>query len=250
MQRKSLLAAAVAVGVIFGAVGVVSPTPATAQTVYCTNCASQWTQLKQQADQALQLVRQAEQLQVQMQSYEQMMKDGLELPSSLFGDVARDLSAINGVMERAQGLAYTASNLDEQFAQRYGSFEGYRQSGVSDAQLQDKYRQWSQESRSSVLTTMQALGAQSRDMSNEAAMLRQLQTRAGNAQGQMQAISVGNELAAESIAQMQRLRQLVMMQTQLQAQAMQLDADRDAIGAARAAEFFRSSGPDYAGNTY
>lgn len=250
MQRKLLLAATVALSAFGGFGSLAAPTAATAQTVYCTNCASQWTQLRQQADQALQLLRQAEQLQVQMQSYEQMMKDGLELPSNLFGDVARDLNSINSLIERGQSLAYTASNLDEQFAQRYGSFEGYRQAGVSDAQLQDKYRQWSEDSRSSVLTTLQALGVQSRDMNSEAALLRQLQARAGNAQGQMQAISVGNELAAENIAQMQRLRQLLMLQVQLQAQAIQTDADRDAVGAARAAEFFRSSGPTYTGSTY
>lgn len=247
MLRKTFLAVALAT-VAVPAIGVVSP--ASAQAVYCSNCATQWTQLAQQADQARQLLNQVQQLSVQMDSYRQMMKDGLELPSAVFGDVARDLASINNVIESAQGLAYTASNLDEQFAQRYGSFEGYRQAGVSDAQLQNKYRQWSEESNSSVLTTMRALGVQSASMNSEAALLRQLQARAGNAQGQMQAVQVGNELAAEGIAQMQRLRQLLMLQTQLQAQAMQVDADRDAVGAARARAFFAGSNPAYTGRTY
>lgn len=251
MQRKFLVTTAAVLVAIVGGSGVAAPTPATAQmAVVCGNCSNMFTQLLQQAAQAEQLVQQIEQLRVQVQSYDQMMKDGRELSSDMFGDVARDLTAINRLVEQGQGLAYTASNLDALFEQRYGSFEGYREAGVSDAQLRDKYSQWSSDSRSSVLTTLRALGVQASDMDSEAALLRQLTRRAGSAEGQMQAIQVGNEMAAESIAQMQRLRQLIMLQTQLQAQAMQLDADRDAVGAARAAEFFRSSGPTYAGNTY
>ncbi|KIC55878.1 hypothetical protein RM53_14245 [Brevundimonas nasdae] len=66
----------------------------------------------------------------------------------------------------------------------------------------------------------------------------------------MQAIQVGNELAAESVAQMQRLRQLLMTQTQLQAQQMQLEADRNAVGDARARQFFSRGESTYSGSTY
>ncbi|WP_052247814.1 MULTISPECIES: P-type conjugative transfer protein TrbJ [Brevundimonas] len=249
MRRNHLLAAVAAVSLTLTGVGS-APSAAVAQAVYCTNCASQVTQLKQQADQALSLLRQAEQLSTQLKQYEQALQDGLALPDQMFGDVARDLASINNLMDQAQGLAYTASNLDQAFADRYGSFESYRQNGVSDEQLQAKYRQWSDESNSSILTAMRALGLQSQGMDSEAAMLRQLQSRAGSARGQMQAIQVGNELAAESVAQMQRLRQLLMTQTQLQAQQMQLEADRNAVGDARARQFFSRGESTYSGSTY
>lgn len=250
MRRKNLLAGIALAGLISAGVSAIAPATATAQTVYCTNCASQLTQLKQQADSALSLVRQAEQLSTQLKQYEQALQDGLALPDQMFGDVARDLASINRLVEQGQGLAYTAANLDQAFAQRYGSFDSYSQSGVSNAQLQDKYRQWSQESNSSVLTALRSLGVQAQGMDAEAAMLRQLQARAGNARGQMQAVQVGNELAAESIAQMQRLRQLIMTQTSLQAQQMQIEADRNAVGDARSRAFFTPPPADYTGNTY
>ena len=250
MRRKAWLATVAVAGMIAAGLTATAPAVATAQTVYCTNCSDRFTQIKQQADQALQLARQAEQLQVQLRSYEQMMQDGLALPDRMFGDVARDIASINNLMEQAQGLAYTATNLDQEFARRYGSFDSYRQGGVSDSQLQDKYRQWSQEANSSVLTAMRSLGVQSQQMNSEAALLRQLQSRAGSARGQMEAIQVGNELAAESIAQTQKLRQLLMAQTQLQAQQMQIEADRNAVGEARARQFFTGAQPTYSGNTY
>lgn len=251
MLRNALLAAS-AVACMTAGVTVAAPTAAAAQTVYCTNCASQWTQLKQQADQALQLARQAEQLKVQLDSYNQMVQDGLALPEHLFGDVARDIAAVNQVFDQARGIAYSASNLDQQFAQRYGSLDSYQQAGVGSAQLQDKYRQWNAESSDAVRQTMRALGVQNQGMATEQELLRRLQSQARSAEGQMQTLAVGNELAAESIAQTQKLRQLTMLQIQLQAQAMQIEADRDAVSAARAREFFGTDGvpPAYSGQTY
>lgn len=249
MLRKVLLLGAAAAVLASGAI---VPTQADAQTVYCTNCSDRLTQLKQQADQALQLARQAEQLQTQLRSYEQQVRDGLSLPQHLFGDVARDIAAVNQVFQQAKGLAYTASNLDEIFAQRYGSFDSYKQAGVGAAQLQDKYRQWNAESSSTVLQTMRALGVQSQGMASEQDLLRQLQSQARSAQGHQQTLAVGNELAAENVAQMQRLRQLLMLQVQLQAQALQIEADREAVSAARNREFFGTTGtpPTYTGETY
>lgn len=250
MLRKVLLAASAVACLASGVAAV--PTTAAAQTVYCTNCSDRFTQLKQQADQALQLARQAEQLQTQIRAYEQQMRDGLALPEHLFGDVARDIAAVNQVFQQAQGLAYTAANLDQEFAQRYGSFDSYNQAGVGAAQLQDKYRQWNAESSDAVLQTMRALGVQSQGMAGEQELLRRLQMQARSAQGHQQTLAVGNELAAENVAQMQRLRQLLMMQVQLQAQAMQIEADRDAVSAARNREFFGTTGapPAYTGETY
>lgn len=250
MLRKFLLAASAVALIATGVTG--APSVATAQTVYCTNCSDRFTQLKQQADQALQLARQAEQLQTQLRQYEQMLQDGLGLPEQLFGDVARDIAAVNQTFEQARGLAYTAANLDQEFARRYGSFDTYNQSGMGAADLQNKYRQWNAESSDAVLQTMRALGIQSQGMASEQELLRRLQSQARSSQGHQQTLQVGNELAAENVAQMQRLRQLLMMQVQLQAQAMQIEADRDAVSAARNREFFGTSPsePTYTGETY
>lgn len=249
MLRNVLMAATAAVCLVVGS-GATTPTAATAQVVYCSNCANQVTQWQQQADQALQLVRQAEQLKVQLDSYNRMIQDGLSLPEHLFGDLVRDITAVNDVFEQAKGLAYTSANLDEQFAARYGSLDSYQQSGMNGAQMQDKYRQWNTEANDSVLQTMRALGIQNRGMASEQDLLRRLQTQARSAQGHQQTLAVANELAAESIAQTQKLRQLTMMSVQLQAQALQLEADRQAAGAARDREFFTPRAPDYTGQTY
>lgn len=247
MLRKSALAAAVAVAALCQ---ISTPNVAQAQTVYCTNCASQWTQVLQQAQQAQQLTNQISQLATQVQQYQQMLKDGLALPDQVFGQAMRDIGQINNLIEQSKGLAYTAANLDEQFKQRYGNLDSYMQSGMSQQQLQQKYRQWSDETNSTAQTAMRALGAHASSMQNDQAFLQRMQSRAGSAQGQMQAISVGNELAIEGLAQMQKLQQLVMMQVQMQAQVMQTEEDRRAVNEASARTFFGSYNPQYTGNTY
>lgn len=249
MLRKALMSATAAVCLVIGS-GAAAPTVAKADIVYCTNCASQVTQIKQQADQALQLLRQAEQLKTQIDTYNRMMQDGLNLPEHLFGDLVRDIQSVNQIFDQAKGLAYTASNLDEAFKSRYGSLESYQQSGMSGAQMQDKYRQWNTEANDSVLQTMRALGAQNRGMATEHDLLRRLQAQARSAEGHQQTLAVANELAAESIAQTQKLRQLTMMSVQLQAQTLQIESDRQAASAARDEEFFGPRAPTYTGQTY
>ena len=81
--------------------------------------------------------------------------------------------------------------------------------------------------------------------------MRQLESMGNTAQGRMQAAQVGNQLAAQAVRQTQKLRQLQMMQIQMQANYYAQQQDRQAMqAAAGAAAFKRASASTTDGKGY
>ena len=72
---------------------------------------------------------------------------------------------------------------------------------------------------------------------NENQVMAQLNAMGNNAQGRMQALQVGAQIANQQVQQMQKLRQLVMSQMNMQANYMAAEAAKDAAKQARAERF-------------
>ena len=93
---------------------------------------------------------------------------------------------------------------------------------------QSKYAEWSKEGTDNALYAYKGLGLQASQLKNEQAMMQQLQAMAGTAEGRMQALQVGNMMAAQNVQQLQELRQLMMMQLQMQADYVAMQQDKEA----------------------
>lgn len=229
-------------------------TPAAAQlgsgVVVCTNCSNIATQALQQAAQVEQLANQIATLQNNIQQYENMLKNSLKLPDSVFGDAMGDIRKIVNTVKKAKGIAYTAANIEDEFKRRYRTLSNMTDGKLTHADLQAAYRAWSDDTNDSVLTTFKALGEEAKNIESEADLMEQLQDRASSAEGQMEALAVGNELAVQSVAQMQKLRNLQMLQIQMMAQDLQGRTDKESAELARAIEFYKPANLDYAGKRY
>ena len=150
----------------------------------------------------------------------------------LWGSAMADLRRVNAVVSGTRSLTYVAGDLDRQFARRYGTYGAYAGRPLDGAAAAAKYQQWSEEANDNVLVALKGASAQAAQLSTEDADLRALESAAGAAEGRMQALQVGNQLTGQSIRQVQKLRQLMMLNTQLQANHMQAAQDRDALQAA------------------
>lgn len=244
MQRKAFLAAIAACAV------AIAPVGASAQSVYCTNCSTIYTQLLQQAAEAETLINSAAQLQQQISQYANMLQNTAKLPATLFGSAMQDIQRLNNIVSQAKGIAYNASNLEDQFKVKFGSLDSYLKSGMTQQSYQSKLQQWSDDTSDNVLTTLKAVKSQSDSFDDEASLMEDLQSQAESADGQMKALSVGNELGVQTVGQLQKLRQLLMAQIAMQAQSIQTDQDKQDAAQARARSIFSSADPAYSGQTY
>jgi type IV secretion system protein TrbJ len=194
-----------------------------ADAVMCVNCGSEVTQLANKLTMLKQLATQAQQLQAQVNQYQDMVLNTKGVSNQLWGNALGDLQKVNSLIQQSRALAYSARNLDGQFAQRY---QGYKHYAAGRVNSTDKYNQWSQEASDNALYALKAAGLQNASLQDENALMAQIQSLAGSASGRMQALQIGNMMASQNVQQIQKLRQLVMTQIQMEANFYQMQQDK------------------------
>ncbi len=236
--------------VTFGFSYAVNPASATAP-VYCVNCGSEITQLAGKLTMVKQLATQAQQLQAQLNQYQNMVTNSKGVSQNIWGNTMSDLQKLNTLFQQSKALAGSASNLDGQFASRYGTYSSYLNKSMGIADWRNKYSQWSQQASDNTLYTLKGIGMQNTQMQSEHSVIQQLQAMSGTAEGRMQAMQVANMFASQNLDQMMKLRQLIMMQVQMQANYMAQQQDRQAASDAAVHKFYDSQLlPTKGGKTY
>jgi P-type conjugative transfer protein TrbJ len=209
----------------------------------CPQCATEATQLLNK----LQLVKQVEnsiqQLQAQIGMYQNMVTNSQGVSNPLWSNAIKDLQALNSLIQKSKAIAYSAGNLDSQFASRYSTYPQYLSSQMGTVNWQSKYGQWSQGMQDNALYALKAAGLQSSQLSSEDALIQQLQTMSQSTQGRMQALQVGHMLAEQQIRQVQKLRQLMMLQLQMQANYLAAQQDKDAAVQAFRQQYYQKANP-------
>jgi len=209
--------------------------------VICTNCGTEWTQLMNKAMMAKQLATQAEQLSTQISQYKDMMTNSSGVSTHVWGQAMQDFAKLQNLMSQSRSMAYSAGNLDGQFSSRYGTYDSYLNRNMGAKDWQNKYTQWSQEGSDNARYALKSLGLQASQMQNEQALMQQLQSMAGTVQGRMQALQVANMMAAQNVEQVMKLRQMMMLQLQMQANYLAQQQDRMAAQEAAHQRFMNAS---------
>ena len=224
--RRRSAPLAVAVMAALGA-----PQPAAA--IYCSNCGTEWTQIANNFELVAQLEQQIAMVQQQINQYRLLLTNTNPLNSQVWSNAIGEIRQLTAILGRAKSLSFATGNLAGQFAKKYGDYNAYVAQKIDDPALNAKYQQWSEDMSSAVLTSLEAAGLQQEQIEGaEDAYLRRLESEATTAEGQMQAIQVGNQIAIALARQMQKLRTLIATTMQLQANYMQMRTDREAAQAA------------------
>lgn len=230
LKTKKSLTALMA-GVIMASGLTFTPTQeAQALTYYCANCSTFYQQLGEYAQQVNTALNTADQLRVNIQQYNDMIKQGMQLPDRVFNQITNDLNRVKSVYNEAQSLGRNVSNLDSKFREQYKGYDNYLKShGQSSVAMPDRYKKWASQGFDNARTAMQAAGMNTGTFASEDAMLNQLISRSQTAAGRMQATQVGNEIAAQNVQQLQKLRDLVATQIQLQGNYMAQLQERQSV---------------------
>jgi P-type conjugative transfer protein TrbJ len=233
LQRLLRLGAPVIAGAVTAAAVISGPRPACAQAVYCTNCGQEYTQW-------LNYLKSISQLEKQAALLQNAIKNTTPLQNQRWGAGLADIRAVTALLAQAKSLSYASAGLDTQFAQKFKDYNGYAASKLDNQTMAAKYQQWSEDANSSVKTSLQAASLQNRQIEgDEEALMQWLESQAGGVKGGLDAQQVGNILAAETVRQIQKLRQLVLMNLQLAANYVQNEQDRIAAQKAAWRQFTR-----------
>jgi P-type conjugative transfer protein TrbJ len=204
-------------------------TPASAQVVYCTNCSSELTQLQNYLQLVATLAKQAALLEQAITQTGLMVQNITPLAKPQYGNGQADLQALQNLIAQTNALSYASANLDASVNARFQTYQAYAASPPTGTGFAAKYQQWSQDMEASVLTTLKAAQSQAATINgSEQQTVSQLKAQSSNAQGDLQALQTGNAIGLEAIGQVQKLRQLLLTDLQLKANATGASADKDA----------------------
>ena len=239
--------------------GMIPSAPAHAGVV--TGQATEWTQLlnnselvglvgqsaEQIQNQVQQITQLAEQIQNQIRIYENMLQNTLQLPNHVWGQVESDLAHLQGLVNQGQGIAFSMGNIDDVLKQRFQSFAEFQTGLANGESFSSSYQDWSDTNRDTIAATLRAAGFTAEQFGSEEATMSQLRSMSQSAVGQMQALQVGHQIAAQQVAQSQKLRGLVSQQMTMMATWYQSEQAARDLAQTRREEFFKSTAPSSSG---
>ncbi len=196
---------AIAMASTFFGVGIYTA-PSPAYAIYCANCSTFYQQMFEYAEQVNTALNTAEQLQTQIQQYQNMVTQGTGLPNSMFGSIAADLKSVVNIYKRSQALGRQIEDMDAQFNAAFPGFKSYLQQAANSAEtpMRDRYKEWSEQGRDNVKIAMEAANLNTSTFQSEDALLNRMVASSQSAVGRMQAIQAGNEIASQNVQQLQK----------------------------------------------
>jgi len=202
------------------------------------------TQINNQIQQIAQL---AQQIQNQLKIYTNMLQNTAQLPSHVWGQVETDLKQLQNIVNQGQAMSFSMGNIDDVLKQRFQSYSQFKTSLPNGASFASTYQTWSTTNRDTISGTLQAAGLTSQQFATENSTMTQLKTASESADGQMKALQVGHEIAAQEVAQIQKLRGLIAQQTTMMATWYQSSQASKDLSQARREQFFNATTPATSG---
>lgn len=201
--------------------------------VACVNCATTETQLLAYARQAQQLETELQQYATQLRQYANMVTNTLALPQQLWGNVQGDIMQVRNLSNAASLLSGNAGSI----VTRLQSASGYATEAAGLGNIANQFTTWQQTIGNNISTLGRTLDLQQSQQADNASLLTTLESHSQNAQGQMQAIEAGNELAHANAVQLQQIQATLSATAGMQATGIAVDADRRATADAAMLHF-------------
>jgi P-type conjugative transfer protein TrbJ len=213
---------------------VAASRPADAQwAVACVNCSTMETQLLGYAKQAQQLETQLQQYQTQLRQYANMVTNTVALPREIWGNVQSDIMQVRNLSNAASLLSGNAGPI----VARLQSASGYATQAGSLGNIADQFTTWQQAIGNNINTLGRTLGLQQNQQVDNASLLATLESHSQSAQGQMQAIQAGNEMAHANAVQLHEIQATLSATAEMQATGIAVEADRRAAADAALLHF-------------
>ncbi|MCW0021377.1 P-type conjugative transfer protein TrbJ [Rhizobium sp. BT-226] len=226
-----------------------------------TGAATEWTQMANNAElikllessgvqvenQVKQISQLAEQIQNQLKIYQNMLQNTAGLPNHIWGQVENDLNQLRSIVEQGQGIAFSMGNADDVLKQRFKSYAELKTSLPDVGSFSSTYQTWSDTNRETIAGALRAASLTADQFDSEESTMGSLRSMSQSADGQMKALQVGHQIAAQQVAQTQKLRGLISQQMTMMGTWLQSEQTDKDLAQARREKFFGATAPSTSG---
>ncbi|WP_064710120.1 P-type conjugative transfer protein TrbJ [Rhizobium bangladeshense] len=236
-------------------------TTAPADAGTATGAATEWTQVlnngelvalvgksgEQVQNQLTQISQLAQQIETQLNIYQNLLQNTATLPSHMWGQVESDLTQLRSIVDQGHSIAFSMGNADDVLQQRFQSYSTLQTNLPSNETFSSTYQTWSDTNRDTIASTLKAASLTADQFDIEETTMSSLRSMSETADGQMKALQVGHEIAAQQVAQIQKLRGLVSQQMTMMGTWLQTEQTDKDLAQARREKFFSSTAPSTSG---
>ncbi|MFQ6242491.1 P-type conjugative transfer protein TrbJ [Sinorhizobium meliloti] len=233
--------------------------PAEAGTA--TGAATEWTQVlnngelvalvgksgEQIQNQLTQISQLAQQIETQLNIYQNLLQNTATLPSHMWGQVESDLNQLRSIVDQGQSISFSMGNADDILQQRFQSYSNLKTNLPDNASFATTYQSWSDTNRDTIASTLKAASLTAEQFDSEEGTISSLRSMSETADGQMKALQVGHQIAAQQVAQVQKLRGLVSQQMTMMGTWLQAEQTDKDLAQARREKFFSGTAPSTSG---
>jgi len=212
--------------------------PASAQVgggiVFCTNCATEPTQVSVKLMHDLEYAKQLLQYAIQVQQLADALQNTVHGGPASLTSVAADLGMLAAVVQGGRALAWSLANDDAVFRETYPGYPALAAVGPPPppGTYANRYAIWAQTSLDTTQGILRGAGFQGKLLATEQGVLGILRgLTAANFLNRNDAINLTGQLASEQVAQLQRLRELQLedMTSKAAYQGYQVQKDADMV---------------------
>lgn len=218
--------------IVLGAGFASAPRPAQAQFV-CANCSTWLQQLLEYAEQLLQYAKQIEQYQLQIDQYRNQVKNTMTISRVTFDNALATVRSIEQVMDSPSltNIRYMMGSLDSDFQRSYRDVYGQMQvlRGISSSQALQDYTARNRQAYDTALSALRAARSQSNDLTQDQARMDEAGAELIGADGNLDALQAAGEYAQMTAQQLMKMRQLALVQIQLQSTVIADQARKDEL---------------------
>lgn len=187
-----------------------------------------------------QTLRQIEQYQLQLQQYEDQIRNSLAPSAYLWDEANQIMEKVVGTIDTLENYKQQAGSIDAYLA-KFQDVSYYRSSpcfgpnGCTEEQMQalrQSQTAGSQAQKWANDAAIKGIELQQKQLQQDADNLVRLQGSVESAEGRMEAIQLANQLASEQAVQLMQIRSLLLAQQAAEVARLQADADKEAMAKA------------------
>ena len=202
--------------------------------VFCTNCATEPTQVSVKLMHDLEYAKQLLQYAIQVQQLADALQNTVHGGPASLTSVEADLGMLAAVVQGGRALAWSLADDDVVFRETYPGYPALAAVGPPPpaGTYANRYAIWAQTSLDTTQGILRGAGFQGKLLATEQGVLAILRGfTASNLLNRNDAINLTGQLAAEQVAQLQKLRELQLedMTSKAAYQGYQVQKDADMV---------------------
>jgi P-type conjugative transfer protein TrbJ len=154
--------------------------------------------------QLLQYVQEASTALSTYQHLQLMIREVQQLVTHPSTNIAMDLATFSSVLAQSQGIAMNLAQMDATFQNNFAPY-----SPIPTQNYASQYNQWATTALNSIHASANSAGYQGNMLQNEQAWMAQVNQMNQASQGMDQSLQINNSIGLETVAQLEKLRMLM-----------------------------------------